>query len=223
MFKWLWTLKIKVGGKKLRVIKSYSFKCNLSAWTSWVAQWQRIRLPMQERWTGSLIREDPACCGTTKAGHRNCWAWALELGAAATEAPRPRASASQQEKPLQWEACVLELESTPCSPQLEKGLRSTEDPAQPKINKRIKLILKITIICLKKELSVLLLPVFHLSTSSGSSHFLEVSDSLYTFWGNVWIGKTEKSAVCKASFHVKTVHHEKADCSACISSNCTLP
>ena len=47
---------------------------------------------------------------------------------------QPRAHDLQQEKPLQWEACALHLESSPQSPQLEKSLCSNEDPAQPKIN-----------------------------------------------------------------------------------------
>ena len=42
-----------------------------------------------------------------------------------------RAHALQQEKPLQWEACELQLESSPCSPQ-EKSPCSSKDPAQPK-------------------------------------------------------------------------------------------
>ena len=46
-----------------------------------------------------------------------------------------RVRALQQEKSLQWEACVLQLESSPHSPQLEKSLSSNKDPAQPKINK----------------------------------------------------------------------------------------
>lgn len=48
----------------------------------------------------------------------------------------PRACALQQENPLQWETCTLQLES-PCS---NRG-----DPAQPKINNRILLINKIKI------------------------------------------------------------------------------
>ena len=42
------------------------------------------------------------------------------LGAAITE-PVPRACASQQKKSLQWEACALQVESSPYSPQLEKA------------------------------------------------------------------------------------------------------
>ena len=48
-----------------------------------------------------------------------------------------RACAPQQERPLQWEACTLQPESNPHSPQLEgkKPVCCNKDPAQPKINK----------------------------------------------------------------------------------------
>ena len=51
----------------------------------------------------------------------------------------PRARALQQEKPLQWEACTPQLESSPRWLQLEKSPWGNEDPVQPKINKLIKL------------------------------------------------------------------------------------
>ena len=35
-------------------------------WASLVAQWLRIRLPMQGTWVRSLLREDPTCRGATK-------------------------------------------------------------------------------------------------------------------------------------------------------------
>ena len=38
-----------------------------------------------------------------------------------SESMRPRASAPQQEKPLQQEACTLQLEHSPCLPQREEG------------------------------------------------------------------------------------------------------
>ena len=34
--------------------------------TSLVAQWLRIRLPMQGTWVRALVREDPTCHGATK-------------------------------------------------------------------------------------------------------------------------------------------------------------
>ena len=79
---------------------------------SLVAQWLRIRLPMQGTRVRALVQEDPTCRGATKPVRHNCWACALEpashncwsLHAATTEANAPRARAPQQEKPLQWEA-----------------------------------------------------------------------------------------------------------------------
>ena len=47
-------------------------------------------------------------------GQQSLWATTLEP-------TLPRAHALQQEKPLQWEAHVLRLESSPCSLQLEKA------------------------------------------------------------------------------------------------------
>ena len=38
---------------------------------SLVAQWLRIRLPVQGTQVRALVREDPTCCGATKPVHRN--------------------------------------------------------------------------------------------------------------------------------------------------------
>ena len=45
---------------------------------SLVAQWLRIRLPMQGTRVRALVREDPSCQGATKSVRRNYWACALE-------------------------------------------------------------------------------------------------------------------------------------------------
>ena len=45
---------------------------------SLMAQWLRIRLPMQGTWVRALGQEDPTCRGATKPVHHNYWAWALE-------------------------------------------------------------------------------------------------------------------------------------------------
>ena len=39
--------------------------------TSLVAQWLRIRLPVQGTWVRALVREDPTRHGTTKPMHHN--------------------------------------------------------------------------------------------------------------------------------------------------------
>ena len=38
---------------------------------SLVAQWLRIRLPMQGTWVQALVWEDPTCCGATKPMRHN--------------------------------------------------------------------------------------------------------------------------------------------------------
>ena len=45
---------------------------------SLVAQWLRIRLPVQGTRVWSLVREDPTCRGATKPVRHNYWACALE-------------------------------------------------------------------------------------------------------------------------------------------------
>ena len=70
--------------------------------------------------------------GAAKPLCRNYWAHVWQL----LKPMNPRSHALQQEKPLQWEACTLQLESSPHSPQLEKSSCSNRDPAQPKINAR---------------------------------------------------------------------------------------
>ena len=40
-------------------------------WTSLVAQWLRIHLPMQETGVRALVREDPICRGATKPVRHN--------------------------------------------------------------------------------------------------------------------------------------------------------
>ena len=88
-----------------------------------------------------LIGEDPTCHGTTKPMRHSYWPCALEPRSLTDRAhvlllqtKMPGACALQQGRPLQWEACSLQLESGPHSPQLEKSLCSSEDPAQPQIN-----------------------------------------------------------------------------------------
>ena len=51
---------------------------NISRGTSLVAQWLRIRLPIQGTWVRSLVQEDPICHGATKPMRHNYWACALE-------------------------------------------------------------------------------------------------------------------------------------------------
>ena len=52
---------------------------NVYGWTSLVAQWLRIRLPMQGTWVWSLVREDPTCSEATKPVCHKYWACMLQL------------------------------------------------------------------------------------------------------------------------------------------------
>ena len=82
---------------------------------------------MQGTWVPSLVWEDP----TRKAAkpiHHNYWACALEHENFNCWSPCVPWRAQQQEKPPQWEACTPQVESSPCSPQLEKSLHINEDP-----------------------------------------------------------------------------------------------
>ena len=89
---------------------------------------------MQGTQVQSLIRKDPWACALEP---RSCNSWAHMPQLLKPSCPRTRAP--QQEKTLQWEACILQLESSPCSLQLEKSPSSkNKEPTQPKINKKLK-------------------------------------------------------------------------------------
>ena len=64
--------------------------------TSLVVQFLGVHLPIQGAGVWFLVREDPACHGTTKP----C--------STATESQQPRAHAQDQEKPPNWEALALQ-------------------------------------------------------------------------------------------------------------------
>ena len=101
-----------------------------------VAQWQRTRLNMQEILVWSLIWEDPTWHRAAQARSHNYQAYRTRVQEPQLRKSMcPRARAPWQEKPPQWEAFAPPLESSPQIPQLEKSPRSSEDPAQPKINK----------------------------------------------------------------------------------------
>ena len=103
---------------------------------------------MQEAWVQFLVQEDPTHHAAAKLMSHNYWACALEprsrnywsRRATVIKSKCRRDCAPQKEKPLQWEAHSLQLEGSPCSPQLDKSLHSNEDPAQPKANKLITII-----------------------------------------------------------------------------------
>ena len=115
---------------------------------SLVAQWWRICLPKQETQVWPLVGEDPTCHWATKPLPHNCWACALEperrnYGARMPQLLKPvcpRAQTPRQEKPSQWEAHILQLESSP------RSLATREKPEQqrrPSTAKKKKKIMEI--------------------------------------------------------------------------------
>ena len=89
---------------------------------------------MQETWVQSLIQEDPTCHEANNPVHHNYRAYVPQLLSSC-------AHGLQQEKPLQWEAHAvqlessshsLQLESSSRSLQLEKPMCSNQDPTQQK-------------------------------------------------------------------------------------------
>ena len=77
---------------------------------SLVAQWLRIRLPMQGSWVRALVREDPTCRGATKPMCHNYWDCTLEPTSHNYWACMPQLlkpvslEPVLRNKPLQWEA-----------------------------------------------------------------------------------------------------------------------
>ena len=73
---------------------------------SLVAQWLRIRLPMQGTRVRALVREDPTCRGETKPVCHNYWACALEP--ASHNYWSPRATTTEARVPQLLKSACLE-------------------------------------------------------------------------------------------------------------------
>ena len=136
---------------------------------------------MQETQVWSLVQEDPTCLGATKPVYYTYWVCVLEAWKPKLLKPKhPRARALQQEKPLQWEAFTLQLQSNPSSQQLGKSPPSNEDSAQPKINKITK----------KREIKS------WISCRYKNEHLLKFFILLINLWGNqadIRVGLKENS------------------------------
>ena len=118
-------------------IRGLSIICNAfmlsrisKAETSLVAQWLRIRLPMQGICVRSLVREDPTWCAATKTVHHNYWACALEpvshnYWAHVPQLLKPARCAyspcSATSEAAAKRSPHTTRKSSPCSPQLEKA------------------------------------------------------------------------------------------------------
>ena len=87
-----------------------------------VAQWLRIHVPVQGTRVWALVREDPTCLGATKPVRHSYWDCALEPASHNYWAHIPQllkpahlepVLCTQQEKPLQWEACATQQRVAP--------------------------------------------------------------------------------------------------------------
>ena len=81
-------------------------------WTSLVAQWLRIRLPMQGTRVQALVREDPTCSRATKPMHHNYWDCTPELASHKCWSPLAREPTCRNywtHAPHYWSPCALGL------------------------------------------------------------------------------------------------------------------
>ena len=120
--------------------------------TSLVAQWLRIRLPMQGTWVQSLVQEDPTCCGATKPVRHNYRACTLE-----PTSHNYRARAPQLLKPTRLEPVLCKkksprtaTESSPCSQQLETARAQQRRPDTSQKKKKKNKVINFKKIGLKK-------------------------------------------------------------------------
>ena len=82
-------------------VSGYSLVLKKNQGISLVAQWLRIRLPMQGMQVRALVREDPTCRGELSPCATTTEPVLWSPRATTTEARAPRARAPQQEKPPQ--------------------------------------------------------------------------------------------------------------------------
>ena len=109
-------------------------------------QWLRIHLPIQGTQVQSLVWKDSTCYGGTKPVHHNHWACAIEptnhnfwaYTPQLLKPTWPRAHAPQQEKSLQREAYVQQIEYSPHLLQLKKAHSQQQIPYTDKSIKFIK-------------------------------------------------------------------------------------
>ena len=89
---------------------------------------------MQRARVWSLVQEDPTCPGATKPECHNSEPTLWSQEPEPPKPARPRARVPHREKPPQWEARALQLESSLASTHWRKPACHNEDPVQPKIN-----------------------------------------------------------------------------------------
>ena len=124
----LWHLETWNSSSPVHPGLTYSFiKKNQWMWTSVVAKWLRICLPMQGTRVRALVWEDPTCRGATTPVSHNPWACASG------------ACAPQQERPRWWEARAPRWRVAPTCRNWRKPSHRNEDPTKPK---KVKINLK---------------------------------------------------------------------------------
>ena len=119
--KWMWNwmriwLRVHLG-------LTTFFKKITNSGASLVAQWLRVRPPMQGTRVRALVREDPTCHGATGPVCHNYWACTSG------------ACAPQRERPRQWETRAPRWRVAPARRNWREPSHRNEDPTQPKINK----------------------------------------------------------------------------------------
>ena len=100
--------------------KKFPLKNNLF-WASLVAQWLRVRLPVQGTRVRALVQEDPTCRGATKPVHHHYWACALEPVSHNYWSPCTWSPCSATREATAMRSPHTTKKSSPHSPQLEKA------------------------------------------------------------------------------------------------------
>ena len=108
-----------------------------------VAQWLRIRLPMQGTRVQALVWEDPTCHVATKPMHRNYWACALEPTCHNYWAvchkywsPRTQSPCSTIREATEMRRLCAATKSSPRSLQPEKARAQQQRPNAAKIKNK---------------------------------------------------------------------------------------
>ena len=115
-------------------------KTSITSWTSLVAQWLRICLPMQGIRVWALVLEDPTCRGATNPGCHNYWACAPgpvnhNYWAHVPQLLKPTRLESllcNKEKLPQWEGHALQWRVGPTRCNYRKPACSNEEPTSQK-------------------------------------------------------------------------------------------
>ena len=107
---------------------------------SLVAQWLRIRLPMQGTRVRALVWEDPTCCRATQPVHHNYWACALEPSYHNYWARVPKLLKPACLEPMlcNKRSHRTTTKSSPCSLQLEESPRAATKTQHSQKQRQIK-------------------------------------------------------------------------------------